>query len=128
MMIPLRSNMNIHTFDQLTGNIFVSFYWINNTSTIFLCSYSFFVMCENTLDEEKKDVFCSILLIALWHHWSTTMTTGNLSIIYLSWGTNVHWHRRVTTGVRSQMNTDTLNWKCDYLESKYMNIISEKNK
>ncbi len=84
------------------------------------------VMCENTLDEKKKtssiDVFRSIMLIALWHQWSTTTTTVTESN-YPSWGINVHWHWRATTGVRSQMNTDTLNWKCYYLESKYMSII-----
>jgi len=51
----------IYACDRSTG-IFVSFYWINNTSAIFyfLFFYVFIrrlVMCENTLDKKRKDVF-----------------------------------------------------------------------
>lgn len=131
MMIPRRSNMNICVW-SVNWEYFVSFYWINNTFTIFRYFHSSFVMCENTLDE-KQDVLFQCLLLNHVDRLMTPLIHDDddsqpvcLSIHHEE--TNVHWHRRVTTGVRSEMNTDTLNWKCDYLESKYMNIISEKNK
>jgi hypothetical protein len=58
MMAPLRSKMNTHAFDQLTGNIFLCHF---TESTTHLLSSSF-VMCENTLDKKADVLFQYFLL------------------------------------------------------------------